>query len=91
MTEGLRNKTKELAKLLEINRIEILLLLAKEDTCVCQMVKKLNIKHSLISHHLKTLQEMGYISSTRNGIHIVYNLNKSKRKTVEMLFKLLKY
>lgn len=80
---------KELEKLLVINRIQILDLLYKKDTCVCQMVKNLELKHNLISHHLKTLQDIGYISSTKNGQHVMYHLEESKRNIVKNLFKLL--
>jgi ArsR family transcriptional regulator len=80
---------KELEKLLVPNRIQILHLLYKKDTCVCQMVKKLELKHNLISHHLKTLQDMGYISSTKNGQHVMYHLEESKKNIVKNLFKLL--
>lgn len=80
---------KELEKLLVLNRIQILLLLYKKDTCVCQMVKQLDLKHNLISHHLKTLQEMGYISSRKNGKHVMYHLEESKKNIVKNLFKLL--
>ena len=80
---------KELEKLLVINRIQILNLLYKTDTCVCQMVKNLELKHNLISHHLKTLQDMGYISSTKNGQHVMYHLDESKKNIVKNLFKLL--
>ena len=80
---------KELEKLLVINRIQILDLLYKKDTCVCQMVKNLELKHNLISHHLKTLQDIGYISNTNNGQHVMYHLEESKKNIVKNLFKLL--
>ncbi len=80
---------KELEKLLVLNRIQILHLLSKKDTCVCQMVKQLDLKHNLISHHLKTLQDMGYISSTKNGQHVMYHLEESKKNIIKNLFKLL--
>ena len=80
---------KELEKLLVLNRIQILNLLYKKDTCVCQMVKQLDLKHNLISHHLKTLQDMGYISSKKNGQHVMYHLEESKKNIVKNLFKLL--
>ena len=81
-------KIRELAKLLVRNRISILLLLYKQDTCVCEMVEKLNLKHSLISHHLKTLQDMGYIKSKRNGQHIMYSLHEPKRISVKNLLQI---
>lgn len=82
-------KIKEIEKLLVSNRIQILHLLYKKDTCVCQMVKQLDLKHNLISHHLKTLQDIGYISSTKNGQHVIYHLEESKKNIVKNLFKLL--
>lgn len=84
------DKVKEFKNILVLNRVRILELLSKNDTCVCQMVKNLSIKHSLVSHHLKTLQKMGYLSYKRNGQHIIYSLNKSKVKTINRLFLLLK-
>lgn len=89
MKENSKKKVKELKKLLQKNRMDILSLLYKQNTCVCQMVKELNLKHNLISHHLKTLQDMEYISSKRNGKHIIYSLNIDKKKTVKELFNIL--
>lgn len=83
-------KIEEIQKLLVLNRIKILLLLYQKDTCVCQMVKQLDLKHNLISHHLKTLQDMGYISSTKNGKHVIYHLEESKRDIVKNLFSILR-
>jgi len=82
-------KIEEIQKLLVLNRIKILLLLYRKDTCVCQMVKQLDLKHNLISHHLKTLQDMGYISSTKKGQHVIYQLEGSKRAIVKNLFTIL--
>ena len=64
----------------------LIYLIYKKDTCVCQMVKKLELKHNLISHHLKTLQDMGYISSTKNGQHVMYHLEESKKNIVKNLY-----
>lgn len=84
-----KKKIEELQKLLVLNRIKILDLLYKEDTCVCKMVEKLGMKHNLISHHLKTLLDMGYVSSNRNGQHIMYNLVDSKKEIVGDLLTLI--
>lgn len=82
-------KIEEIKTLLETNRVNILTLLYKKDTCVCQMVDKLNLKHSLLSHHLKVLQRLGYISKVKNGQHIIYQLDRSKRNTIKNIFKLI--
>ena len=83
------NKVTEINKLLEYNRIQILRLLLEDDTCVCQMVEKLDLKHNLVSHHLKTLLDLSYITNRKNGQHRIYHLKNSKRDTVESLFKIL--
>ncbi len=89
MKENSKKKVKELKKLLQKNRIDILSILYVQHTCVCQMVNRLNLKHNLISHHLKTLQDMGYIQSKRNGKHIIYSMSKDKKETVTQLFNIL--
>ncbi len=89
MNSAIQNKIAELQKLLVLNRIKILNQLAKEDTCVCKMVDKLNMKHNLISHHLKTLLDLGFITSSRNGHHIIYSLDKNKKDIVKKILKLI--
>ena len=83
------HKIAELQKLLVLNRIKILNQLAKEDTCVCKMVDMLGMKHNLISHHLKTLLDLGFITSNRNGQHIIYSLVNDKKDIVNELLKLI--
>jgi len=54
-----------LRNLLVLNRIRILEVLLKDDACVCKMVEILEMKHSLMSHHLKELVDMGYLVERR--------------------------
>ena len=82
-------KIKQLKKLLVCNRIKILKLLLERDTCVCEMVDETKLKHSLISHHLKTLIDMGFVKNTRNGQHIIYNLVEEKRKATNEIMDLI--
>ncbi len=89
MNGTVKKKIEDLQKLLVLNRIKILDLLYKEDTCVCQMVEKLGMKHNLISHHLKTLLDMGYLRSNRNGQHIMYNLVEEKKEIIGELLTLI--
>lgn len=90
MTDTTKQKVENLQKLMVVNRIKILDLLYKEDTCVCKMVEKLGMKHNLISHHLKTLVDMGYLESNRNGQHIMYRLLDAKKNEVDQFLQLIK-
>lgn len=89
MTKSLDKKVSRLNSLVETNRVKILQLVYQKDTCVCEIVEKLDTKHSLISHHLKVLKELGFILSKRDGVHIIYRLKQSRKKKVAELFDLL--
>lgn len=82
-------KIKKVKQLLVKNRIRILELLLEGETCVCVMVSKLDLKHSLISHHLKILTDSGFIKGDKNGQHVMYKLNKSKVKSVQEIMDLI--
>lgn len=90
MNADVEKKIDGLQKVLVVNRIRILELLDKENTCVCQMVWKLHVKHSLLSHHLRTLTDLGYLTSIRNGQHIVYGIVKRKKSAVKRLLNLVR-
>jgi len=82
------NKTeriRSLKQLLEPNRIRILDYLHKSDSCVCEMVRELHIKHNLLSHHLSTLLDKGFLSNKRNGRHIIYRIKNDKMKCVDKI------
>ncbi len=85
MNQVTSTKISQLQKLLVPNKIEILKLLQEKETCVCQLVKCTGLKHNLMSHHLKTLVDFGYIESNRTGKHIAYRINESKRQDIESL------
>lgn len=86
---SLETRLKNIHALLEPNRIHILELLLRNDSCVCEMVKELSIKHSLLSHHLQTLAESGFITNKRNGRHNVYRINEDKVFCVKTVLDLL--
>lgn len=90
MTKITDKKIKKVKQLLAKNRIKILALLLERDTCVCEMVKALDLKHSLLSHHLKKLLDMEYLTFNKNGQHVIYTLEKSKRKLVQELIDVIK-
>jgi ArsR family transcriptional regulator len=75
---AINNKTKILQTILEPNRTRILEYLHKSDSCVCEMVRDLKIKHNLLSHHLSTLVKNGLLSNKRKGRHSIYRINNDK-------------
>jgi ArsR family transcriptional regulator, arsenate/arsenite/antimonite-responsive transcriptional repressor len=78
-----------LKTLSEPTRLMIMTILNKEDICVCQLAKRLNISHNLISFHFKKLYSSGLLTRTRDGNEIHYQIKPEFRLQVEHLFKLL--
>lgn len=86
----LNSKIQVLKTILEPNRIKILDYLFKSESCVCEMVNELEIKHSLLSHHLSTLVEIGFLSNQKKGRHSVYKIVNDKLDCVGKILELLK-
>lgn len=51
----------------------------------CDLVEILNIKKSLLSYHLKILEDRGLIRSKKVGRKKLYQLNPTKRKFVKQV------
>jgi len=55
-------------------RIQILLLLAREEACVCHLEAYLGLRQAAISQHLMLLRDAGLVSALREGRNIYYSL-----------------
>ena len=77
----LKDLTKVLKVLAEPKRLEIIDLLKQGVQCNCDLGGKLNMAPNLISHHLRVLQEAGFITTERAVLDarwIYYSLNSEK-------------
>jgi ArsR family transcriptional regulator len=68
------NIHKILKAISDSSRLMILELLMEKPTYVMEMIKKLKIEPTLISHHLRVLKEEGIVQSKRDGKKVLYNL-----------------
>lgn len=57
-------------------RIQILLLLAREEACVCHLEAYLGLRQAAISQHLMLLRDAGLVSASREGRNIYYHLER---------------
>lgn len=73
----------------EPNRLRILCILSKMDICVCDLAKKLDASHNLISHHLKTLYEVGVLDKRRDGNQFFYFIKEEWKSRIKHLFNLV--
>ncbi|MDD4211923.1 MAG: metalloregulator ArsR/SmtB family transcription factor [Bacilli bacterium] len=60
------------------NRLTLLELLMKGETCGCTLINKLSITQPTMSYHLKTLAKAGLITSEKSGIWNHHHLNPEK-------------
>lgn len=75
------NKTlKILSALSNEHRLKVFLLLLKEELCVCELEKILNMKQSRISHIMGKLSHAGLVKSKRQGKWVIYSVNPEAEK-----------
>jgi len=79
----------EIAKILGViaegNRLRIICALKKGERCVCDIWQDLGIAENLASHHLKVLKEAGIIISRKEGLKVIYSINKKGIKRINSL------
>jgi ArsR family transcriptional regulator len=68
------------------NRLRILCCLSKNnEQCVCDIWQDLNIPQNLASHHLKVLKDVGLLNSHKQGLKVIYSVNKAEIKKFRSL------
>ena len=83
------SSTSSLLKLLgEESRLKILCILRRGPHCVCEMMERVCLSQSLISHHLKDLKEAGIVEDDKRGLKVFYSLTDQGRELSEKIFNL---
>lgn len=87
----MRERTIKLLSLFNENKIQILhyLYACKGDICGCEMVEKLNIPKNLLSYHIKTLRDAGFIDEVRCGKRKKYQLSPVNLDKAREMLKIL--
>ncbi|HBM79893.1 MAG TPA: ArsR family transcriptional regulator [Clostridiaceae bacterium] len=67
------------------NRLMIIDMLKHGEKCACNLLDKMNISQSTLSHHMKILCESGIVNCRRDGKWMYYSLNKKGCEAVENL------
>lgn len=57
----IENSAQIIKAISESNRLRALCVLSKEEICVCELAKKLEISRNLLSFHLRNLVETGIL------------------------------
>ena len=67
-------------------RLKILCLIEKEDSCVSELWKCLELPQPVISQHLAVLKEKGIVNSEVNGNKRIYSITDSFVKRIVQSF-----
>ncbi|HAY23062.1 MAG TPA: ArsR family transcriptional regulator [Desulfobacterales bacterium] len=71
-------------------RLKILwLLINREELCVCDIMKTLNITQSKASRHLRYLYHLGWVSDRREGLWMYYRLSVPQGSYAAKLLQML--
>ena len=72
-----------LSQICQPARIQILLIMGSQETCVCHIEKVTGMRQASISQHLMSLRKAGVVSTFRQGRNIFYHI--SKPEVIEVL------
>ena len=56
------------------NRLRILQILSRRESCVCELIEQLGLTQPLISYHLKRLREAGLVRTRRKAQWVYYSI-----------------
>ncbi len=57
------------------NRLRILTVLTRAETCVCDLIDQLGLPQSLVSYHLSKLKQAGLVRARRDAQWVYYSLD----------------
>ena len=60
----------------DVNRIKIMDLLIKGESCSCELINELPITQPTLSYHLKLLHDAGLITSVKEGNRVNHRVKK---------------
>jgi len=55
-------------------RLQVLQILARQETCVCELLPVLGLEQSNLSQHLKLLRKHGIVQARRDGSRVIYQI-----------------
>ena len=89
--KNIERNINKLKKIMQPNRVKILYILDKKETCACELVSQLKLPNNLVSHHLKVLSDLGILKSRKIGLHIKYSIRKRTKKPISKLLNCMRF
>ena len=82
----MRDVVKIFKALADPTRLRIMLMLRKQELCVCELMFILEMEQSRVSHHMRVLRDAGIAEDVREGRWIIYRIPEEARDLVRNLF-----
>jgi len=77
-TKTASRRSKFFKALADPTRLRILKLLSVREMCVCEIMTALNLTQPTTSHHLRILEDVGFVGSRKDGKWVFYSLTMPK-------------
>ncbi len=58
-------------------RLKIILMLSRQDLCVCEIMEELAMSQPAVSHHLRILRKSNLVLDDKDGRWVFYSLNEN--------------
>lgn len=62
----------------DANRIKIMHMLSRKETCACNILEYLGITQPTLSYHMKLLTQAGFVQARRKGKWTYYSLSREE-------------
>lgn len=83
MSVDYENISKKLKAISDPKRLKIIDMLSCDELCACELLEKFDISQPTLSHDMRRLEELGLVSSRREGKNIYYSLDKASLDEIE--------
>ena len=83
MSVDYENISKKLKAISDPKRLKIIDMLSCDELCACELLEKFDISQPTLSHDMRRLEELGLVTSRREGKNTYYSLNKASLDEIE--------
>lgn len=89
MSVDYENISKKLKVISDPKRLRIIDILSCDQLCACEILEKFNISQPTLSHDMRKLEEVGLVTSWREGKNTYYSLDKDSLDEIEDSLRLI--
>ena len=81
--------SKKLKVISDPKRLRIIDILSCDQLCACEILEKFNISQPTLSHDMRKLEEVGLVTSWKEGKNTYYSLDKDSLDEIEDSLRLI--